>query len=88
MSKLLASLLLCFRVIKQNKGYLNTSTAILQQAADNLDGYYVTNGRDMPDKGMIHVSGRMEPNIERCHHATQNGVKCKTINCLFLEFSI
>lgn len=85
---MLASLLLYFRVIKQKKGYLNTHTALLQQAADNLDGYYVTNGRDMLDKGMIHVPGRMELDIERCHHASQNGVKRKTINCLFLEFSI
>lgn len=57
---MLASLLLYFRVIKQKKGYLNTHTALLQQAADNLDGYYVTNGRDMLDKGMIHVLGGLE----------------------------
>lgn len=29
----------------------------------------------MLDKGMIHVLGGMELDIERCHHASQNGVK-------------
>lgn len=41
------------------------------------------------DKGRTHVPvpGRMEQDVLRFHHTTQDVVQFKTHDCLFLEFS-
>lgn len=42
---------------------------------------------DRLDKGKIHISGRMEQDGARFHHAAQNSMQLKTYD-LFLEFFI
>ena len=46
----------------------------------NHQGYEMTNGQDMPDKGMVHFLFRTERDSRRFYRAPQNGAQFRNIN--------
>ena len=93
-SKLPASLFLYFGIYftlsSKIRDPLTGALPFHKCQSHNCDDYKVTfRGRDMLDKGMVHIQGGMAQDGARSHHVTQNSVQFKADELFHvMEFSI